>query len=286
MKHQTTLIWLVALIALLSIIAAGSGLFYQTDGEPYAFTSHRGEAVTLNGRGLYAYDTVSAAAQTQANDFVTLVLGIPLLLVSTWLACRGSLRAHLLLSGTLGFFLYTYMSMSFLSSYNALFLIYVALFSLSLFAFVISLLGIDLAGLPQRFSARLPRGWIAGALFFGGGFLLLAWLGRIVPPLLQNSLPVLENTTSLVIQALDLGLIVPLSILSGILLLRRSAWGYLLASVAVLKFVTMGSAVTAMGINMVLAGVPASPIELAVFPTITLLNLVMAVLLLKNIKPA
>lgn len=283
MKQKSALNWLVSLVALLALVAAGAGLFYQTDGEPYPYTNHRGETVMLTGRGLYAYDTVSFNAQMQANDFVTLALGLPLLLVSAWLARRGSLRGHLLLTGTLGFFLYTYMSMSFLAAYNALFLVYVALFSLSLFAFILSMLAFDLKTLPGRFSARLPRGWIAATLFAGGGFLLLAWLGRIVPPLLQNQTPPLENATTLVIQAMDLGLLVPLTFLSGLLLLRRSSWGYLLASVAVLKFLTMGAAVSAMGVNMSRAGVATSPVEGVVFPLITLLNLVMAILLLKNI---
>ena len=80
------------------------------DGAPYPLTNFRGEQVTINARGLYYWDTVSSAAQMQANDLVTLVLGLPLLAVSFWLALRGSLRGRLLLTGTLGFFLYTYMS--------------------------------------------------------------------------------------------------------------------------------------------------------------------------------
>ena len=75
----------------------------------------------------------------------------------------------------------------------------------------------------------------------------------------------------------------PLAILSGILLLRRSAWGYLLASVAVLKGLTMALAVSAMGINMILAGVPDSPAIVIPFLIITLMNLVVAVLLLRNV---
>jgi hypothetical protein len=50
----------------------------------------------------------------------------------------------------------------------------------------------------------------------------------------------------LAIHALDLGLIVPLAILSGVLLTRRRGWGYLLASVASIKGLTMGIAVSAM----------------------------------------
>jgi hypothetical protein len=274
---------LVVLIMLLACFAASAGLFYQTPGHQYAFTTARGEAATLTGHGLYTHDTVSSAAQEQASDLVTLVVGLPLLGISSWLAFHGSLRGRFIKAGTLGYFLYTYMSMAFNTAYNALFLVYVALFSLSLFAFIRCLMSFDLETLPKRFSERLPRRAIAGVLFAAGGFLLIAWLGRILPPLFQNRLPGLENNTTLVIQVMDLGLIVPLAFLSGVLLLRRSAWGYLLASVAVTKLLTMGTAVSAMGVNMALSGVPVSPVELIVFPSLTLINLLLAVLLLKNV---
>lgn len=285
MKHQKALQWLIPVIAVLALFAASMGLFYPNPGQPYSFTSHRGETVMINGQGLYEYDTVSMAAQQQGNDLVTLVVGLPLLGVSTWLAFRGSLRGRLLLTGTLGFFLYTYMSMAMLTSYNDLFLVYVALFSMSLYAFILSMMSFRVKELPSHFSSTLPRKWIAGLLFFIGGFLSLAWLGRIVPPLLTNELPVLENTTTLVIQAMDLGLIVPLVILSAVLLLRRSPWGYLLASVALLKGVTLGLAVSSMTVNMATRGVGESLTIMVPFLLITVMSLVMAVLLLKNVVP-
>jgi hypothetical protein len=80
---------------------------------------------------------------------------------------------------------------------------------------------------------------------------------------------------------MDLGIVVPLCALSGILLLRRSAWGYLLASVGMLKFLMLGIAVSVMGMNMARVGVPVSPVELIVFPAITLVNIGMVVVLLK-----
>ena len=46
-------------------------------------------------------------------------------------------------------------------------------------------LAFDLEALPSRFADTLPRGWIAGLLFLVGGFLLIAWLGRIGQPLMQ-----------------------------------------------------------------------------------------------------
>jgi hypothetical protein len=285
MKYQSALKWLIGLIAALALFAILLGLFYETPGQPYPVTSFRGEQVLINGHGLYYYDTVSSAAQMQGNDIVALVVGLPLLAFSTWLAFRGSLRGRLLLTGTLGFFLYTYMSMSMLTAYNALFLVYVALFALSLYAFILSMLSFDLKELPQHFSEKLPRGWIAAVLFAVGGFLLLAWVGRVVPELLQPGTPAaLENTTTRVIQAMDLALVAPLAILSGILLLRRSAWGYLLASVAILKGLTMALAVSTMAVNMALKGVPDSTAIMIPFFILTALNMVMVVLLLANIN--
>jgi hypothetical protein len=285
MKYQSVLRWLILLIGVLALFAAGMGLFFQQPGQVYEYTNHRGETVIINGQGLYFYDTVSMASQQQGNDMVTLVVGLPLLILATWFAFRGSLRGQLLLAGTLGFFLYTYMSMAMLTSYNALFLVYVALFILSLYAFILSIMSINLRELPHQFSEDLPHGWISGFLFVVGGFLLLAWIGRIVPPLLRNETPVLENSTTLVIQAMDLALIVPLAILASIFLLRRSAWGYLLASVAVFKFVTMGLAVSTMTIVMALRGVPESLEIMIPFLAITVLNLVLAGLILRNVVP-
>jgi len=284
MKYQSALKWLIPAIGLLALLAAGWGLFGQSPGQPVPYTNHRGEQVMLNGQGLYRYDTVSSAAQEQGNDLVTLVIGLPLLAVSTWSAFRGSLRGRLLLTGTLGFFLYTYMSMSMLSSYNQLFLVYVAIFGLSLYAFALGMLSFDLQDLKRHFSENLPRGWLAGTLFLVGGFLLLAWLGRIVPPLIAGGTPPLENTTTLVIQAMDLALIVPVAILSGVLILRRNAWGYLLTSVVLLKGVTLGLAVSVMSVNMALRGVAESPAIMVPFLLITVLNLIMAITLMRNIR--
>jgi hypothetical protein len=291
MKHRSALSWLIPLIGLLALFAAAAGLFWPGEGQPFAYTSLRGEQVMINARGLYYYDTVSSAAQMQANDLITLVLGLPLLAISTWLTFRAQtgsawhLRGRLLLTGTLAFILYTYMSMAFNTAFNVLFLLYVALFSLSIFAFVLAMMSFDLKTLPAQFSQRLPRRAIASLLFAAGTFLLLAWVGRVYQSLVGNTAPALENTTTMVIQTMDLGLILPLAYLAAILLLRACPWGYLLASVAVTKMLTMGVAVSTMGINMALQGVPDSMVIVGIFIVLTLMNMVLGVLLLKNVKP-
>jgi hypothetical protein len=275
--------WIIPLIFVLALLAALAGVWPAT-GTPYPLTTFRGEEVTINARGLYYWDTVSSAAQMQANDLVTLVLALPLLGISYWLTLRGSLRGKLLLTGTLGFILYTYITMCFGAAYNKLFLVYVALFSLSLFAFILSMMSFDLSALSTHFSEKLPRGWIAGLLFFAATFLSLAWLGRIAATFAPDAIPALDNTTSMFIQAMDLGIIVPVCILSGILLLRCHPWGYLLASVGLTKFLTLGIAVSLMGLNMARVGVPVSIVELVIFPGMALAGVVMTVILLKHVR--
>jgi len=282
---NTALKWLVPLIFVLALVAALAGV-WPAAGDPYPLTTFRGEEVTINARGLYYWDTVSMAAQMQANDLVTLVLGLPLLAVSFWLARRGSLRGRLMLAGALGFILYTYITMTFGAHYNALFLVYVALFSLSLFAFVLVMMSFDLETLPAHFSAKLPRGWIAGLLFFAAAFLTLAWLGRIAATFAPEAVPALENTTSMFIQAMDLGIIVPACVLSGVLLLRRSAWGYLLTAVGLVKFMTLGISVSLMGLNMARVGAPDSAALVGVFSLLALLAIVMTLVLFRNIAEA
>jgi len=291
-KYNPALKWLIPPIFILTLIAALAGLL-PAEGTPYPLTTFRGEEVTINARGLYYWDTVSSAAQMQANDLVALILGLPLLAVSYWLARRGSLRGRLLLAGTLGFILYTYMTMMVGAHYNALFLVYVALFSLSLFAFVLVMMTFDLDHLPEHFSENLPRGWIAGLLFFAAAFLSLAWLGRILPSIVPFSpwekagvrgIPALDNTTSMFIQAMDLGVIVPVCLLAGILLLRRQPWGYLLASVGLTKFLTLGIAVSLMGLNMARVGVPVGMVEVVIFSAMALAGVVMTLTLLKHVR--
>lgn len=285
MKPSMTVAWLSWLIAVLGLVAAGTGLFWQGGGSSFPFQTLHDQTVQINGHGVYYYDTVAAAAQIKGGDVVTLLLGIPLLVISSVLYRRGSLRGGLLLTGTLAYFLYTYASLALYAAYNNLFLLYVALFSASLFAFVLAFASIDREALPTHFSSHLPVRGIALFMFGTGTFLVIAWLGLILRPLLAGSVPQqLESTTTLVIQVLDLGIIAPVAFIAGILLLRRAPLGYLLASTLLLKMLTMGTAVSAMIVGQLLAGVSLTVGEIVPFPLLTLIGLWTTFILLRHLS--
>ena len=161
MKIAKAVVWLSSLIAVLALVAAAIGLFYQDEGSSFSFTTLRGETVQIYGQGLYRYDLPITAVGFRAADAITLVLALPLLVISLVLYRRGSLKGGLLLVGVLAYFLYNYGSMASGAAYNSLFLVYVALFSASLFGLVLSLTSFDVQALPAHFLAGLPRRGIA-----------------------------------------------------------------------------------------------------------------------------
>ena len=285
MKIKKELLVISILILILAALAAGTGVFWQGEGESYTIQSQHGEAIKIQGHGLYKNDSVSYAAQAVAQDWVTLLLALPMLLISLILAARGSLRGKLLLTGTLGYLLYTYTSYVFLVSFNQFFLMFVALFSLCLFGFILAFTSINAETLKKHFSASAPR--IPAAVFFFilAAFLLFSWLSRILPATLAEGIPVgLESYTTLVIQALDLGLVVPIAIFSGILLLRRKPLGYLLGSVVMIKGFGMFMAIFAMILAMIKAGVSVAVFEVLLFPALGLINAVLVFLMLKSLQ--
>ena len=285
MKPNTISIRLALFIIPLAILAAGAGVFWQGTGEPYPFETLRGETVMIRGHGLYRFDTVNSSAQEIGNDIVTLLIGVPLLITGIVLSRKGLLRGQLLLTGALGFFLYTYGSMSFLTAFNPFFLVYVALFSLSLFGFIFSMKDLDVDEISHRISDGFPRRSIAAYFIIIAVFLTLAWLGLVASPSLTWTPPAgLESAITMVIQALDLGIIVPTSFLTAYLLFKKQPWGYALSSVMLLKILTMGAALISMIIVQILSGVDVDPVVSTIFVLISLSGIILGIITLKNIR--
>lgn len=286
MKHQKWLTLLVIGISVMAIIASlgGFGEWFTEIGNK-TMISVRGETVILDGRGLYANDSISVAAQGRASDLVVLVLGIPVLLGSLQSARKGSFKGQLILTGILGFFLYTYMSYCFLWMFNPFFLVYVALMAMSLQAFILSISTFDLSDLIDKFEAALPIRLVGGFQIFLSAIIALMWIGKIVPATITGQIPQgLEHYTTLVIQAMDLGIVVPAAMLSGISIIRRKPIGYLLSAIILIKGIAMLTTISAMIINMAIAGVQMNWTEAIIFLTLNLFTFIVLFSFMKNIK--
>jgi hypothetical protein len=249
MKNQTALNWLVPVIAVLSLFAASVGLFYPNEGSLFSFTAVRGETVQIWGQGWYRYDTPIGALSFKAGDLITLFLAIPVLLVSFVLYRQGSLRGGLLLTGALTYFLYMYTSLGFGATYNNLFLVYVLIFSASLFGLILALTSFDMQALPAHFAETLPRRGIGIFLVVSGVILSLIWIVlSILPALLQSKAPPEAYFyTTFMTGIVDIGIVSPALIIAGVLIMRRASLGYLLAPTMLVFTCILGPNLTAGG---------------------------------------
>ena len=221
------------LIFLLVLAATSSGIFWKTPGAPIIHTTMRGEQVTYQGSGLYRYDPAPYALEGIIWDVVNLAVGLPLLGVAIFLSQRNSLRGRLLLGGLLFYFGYAYLMYMTGVAFNRLFLVYIAIFGLCGVTFFLNLSQIDVAHLPEQISPRFPRRLFIGFAFLFSAVLTFLWMGRILPIMISERFPPeAAGATTLVSQALDLGMVVPLLLSAGILLWRRSPWGALLTAIS------------------------------------------------------
>jgi hypothetical protein len=240
------LVWFCALLALLTAATAAAGIFLRGDGAFEAVVSVRGEPYEMATSGVYAWNAARVVAEGIGWDIFTLLFAVPALLIALPALRRGSLRARLFAIGLCGYLFYQYLMYAVTWAFGPLFLPFVLIYSLSLVGMGWMISTISLAELPGAFSARFPRRSMAILCFVLAAVLLAMWLPLIANALRGDLFGKLHGQTTFVVQALDLGLIVPLALFTGIAAWRGWAVGYLLCSTLVVKAFAMAAAICAM----------------------------------------
>lgn len=180
---------------------------------------------------VYAGETANWAGQAVGQD-VTNLVAYPVLLLLAPAAGRGSLRAYLAWTGVLAYSVYTYAIYAFSVRFGPLFLVYVAVFGLSVYALVGGLASIDPSRVRARFAQTAPVRSTAGVLIGVGAALYLLWLSEVVPAMLADETPdslIQVGLPTNPVHVLDMGVLLPAALLTGVLLTKRRAWGYFLA---------------------------------------------------------
>lgn len=284
MRNKTTFTSLALLIAILSAIAAGIGIFSGGGPGSSSIISVRGEEVTLYGKGAYHHMSAEVAPQGIAQDVVTLFIGIPLLLISLLLYRKGSLRGKVFLTGVLGYFLTTYLFFTMMAMYNQLFLLWVALLSLCFYAFYISFKSLDEHELATRTEAKHPVKLIGSFLIFCAVSIASLWLSIVLPPALSGTIPrETEHYTTLVVQALDLSILLPAAFIAGVLLIKKRSFGYKLSAIYLVFLSLLMTALSAKVIAMALLGYNVIPV-IFIIPLFNIMAILFAVKTIKNIK--
>ncbi|GAA4399664.1 hypothetical protein GCM10023168_07360 [Fodinibacter luteus] len=173
-----------------------------------------------------------AVAALRGNDLVTLVVVAPVLAVALATSRRRPTSASVLLwLGMLFYGTYNYAYYAFGTTFNDVFLLHVLAFSASAAGLVLLGSSIDPVEAARGVVGGTRARVVAVFTTLVGLALLGAWGTLSVRFALKGALPedVMPPSAVHLVYALDLGVLAPAFILSGVLLWRRTPWGAVLA---------------------------------------------------------
>ena len=235
------------IVALLVGIASIIGVFFRGDMSSAEVVSVRGEHYEMVTTGIYRYNSLRMVAEGVGWDVFTLFIALPALLFILPLLARGSLAGRLLAMGLLAYFFYQYLMYALAWAFGPLFLLYIIIYVLGLAGTIWLAASIDVDRLAQQVSETFPRRSMIALNVIMSLILILMWVQRIAAGL-QGDLAsaMLLGQTTMVIQALDLGMVVPLALFTTLALWRKKPSGYLLSAIFAVKAAAMFGAICAM----------------------------------------
>jgi hypothetical protein len=194
--------------------------------------------------GVYPGLAADYAVAVKGSDLVTLAFIVPLLFGGLIQAYNGALRGYLLLTGALGYVVYTFGAYAFLLPWGPLFYPHVVILSLGSYGFITAMAGMR-PGQIVRLAEHTPlaRRMMAGMMIFFSLAMILIWVGgTLLMPLLAGAegAEVAASFRALrVYQVLDLAFVLPLGVLAAVLLLKQTGWGHVLTPIFLVKAATI-----------------------------------------------
>ena len=188
------------------------------------------------------------------QDTLNLIVGLPLLLGSMWLARRGSLVGLLLWPGALWYVAYDYGYYVLGAPFNWFFVPYIGLVTLSVYAAIAVVAAIDPRGVRERVAAAVPERLVGGFLVGLAVLFTLLWTAMSYMSLAAG---VALEAIPRVVTIMDLTLQLPALLIGGLWLWRREAIGYVVAPGLLLQAAAYLAGLSALTVlHEVLAGLP------------------------------
>jgi hypothetical protein len=183
-------------------------------------------AAGLSVDGLYTGGPWAREA-LRGGDLTTLLLAAPVLAASLVLAKRGSRAGQGVWIGALAYSVYNYAYYVFGATFNDVFVLHIALFSLSIAALVLAVANVDLEAIAGRFRDVRGARWVGGFLAVVGTILGGLWIVLAIRFAFTGELMADVPADGIhLVFAIDTSLLVPALVISGVLLWRRTTAGF------------------------------------------------------------
>jgi hypothetical protein len=189
----------------------------------------------------YNLETTNWQTQTTGQDLVNLLLIVPCLLIASWLKLKRNSWSIMIKPGILLYVTYTFTIYCFEIHFNSLFLLYCLILGLSFYRLLFFMISnsnkIEING-SKTIATKITAFYF---LIIAISFYAL-WLSEIIQASIEGNLPKSLINTGLftnAVQVMDLALLLPGIIITGILLLKQSYLGYLITPALLTFFVLM-----------------------------------------------
>lgn len=185
----------------------------------------------------------------QLQDLTILIVGIPVLMIGLWYVKQDSPRGRVVWLGGLAYMTYMWATIAVQITFNELFLVYVALFTLSLFTLVGGVLTTDARAIRRAVEDQIRPSLYSGFLILIGVGLAALWLSDLVPPLLAGTVPLLVEEAgpqAMMSHVIDLGVVVPSIFLAAAWLYQRRNWGFVVAGIVLVLGATLAASISSM----------------------------------------
>lgn len=254
-------------------------------------------AAIASGIGLFNAeiynDNAFVKSAWYANDWVTLVVVVPALIIALVLSKNGDFKPKLVWLGLMGYLFYNYAFYLFGAAFNKIFLLYVAIYTLSFFALIMGLAALPVQNiictskiLRNEIPILLGQRVVSFFLILISIMLCLVEIPPCFTFITKGVIPEIVVKTQIhtsVVYALDLSFVVPAMVLGAILLWQNKGWGIILSAMMLVKCFTYGLVLT-FGTFLIMKKGLSNDLLLPVWIFITVGGLVGVFILLKNIK--
>jgi uncharacterized membrane protein len=171
-----------------------------------------------------------------------------------------------------------------MAMYNQLFLLWVLILSLCFLVFYIMFSGLKEEEFTENITSRIPSKWLGGFLIFCSVSIALLWFSIVVPPALTGTIPPqVEHYTTLIVQALDLAIGLPVAFIAGVLIIKKKAFGFKLAAVYIVFLSLLMCALSAKVIAMAFLGFNVVP-AIFIIPAFAVVSVLLSIICVKKIN--
>ena len=215
------------------------------------FVNQYGHTVKIFGYGIYANDSYFKAPISIGTDFCILFVLVPMFLY-TYMQYqkKADMISEIKLISVYAVAFYYAASIAFGVTYNQIFLIYVLLFTCSLFGMFSHIRSVNVG---QKITAT--KG-LQAFLIISGIALIVAWLPDIISAMLKGgTLPLIGVYTTEITYVLDMGVISPMCFVCLYLMKKNDSLGVVLLAVLLKACIIVGIMVVPQTICQMLSGV-------------------------------